>query len=114
PVDNEALLCSHKKLNMNSSFKCISTESADFIYSRYNGGPRILLPAQFCHDCVSHKIKLATTKNDIDSDSKIITNLLKFKNSGDERMLWVGKESFRKWRHIKMSLIEKEPDLGNA
>ena len=106
PVDNEKLLCIHKNLDMNASFKCISKVSADLIYTNYGGNPRITIPDFFCRECVNYIVKYSQVKYHVDNDSKRITSLLKFKSSENERMFWVGKESFKKWKQLRLNLIE--------
>lgn len=107
-VKNETLLCIHNNLDMNSSFKCISTKSADLIYQLYGYDIRIRLPENFCKKCIDYYIEMNNVKKEIENDSKEITSLLKFKTMDNDQLFWVGRESFKKWRNIKLDTMTKE------
>lgn len=116
PISNAALLCPHQKLDMNSMFKLISTQGAELIFSNFKSdNVRIKLPEYLCLKCVNYKLDMMRIKDEVDSDSKTITSLLKFKNSGNEKNFWIGKESFRRWKQIRMNLFKRQfvPNNGD-
>lgn len=115
PLKNSRLLCSHNKLDMDSSYKFISQESADLIFSNFpTDNVRIKFPMDFCTTCVKYKLELLKIKENVDSDSKKITSLLKFKNESGEKCFWIGKESFKKWKQMRINLFKKKslPDFN--
>jgi len=106
-VDNNELLCIHSKLNFKavSSFKCISTIGADQIYEIYGGGPR-LNEDSLCRTCISKQVDVMKMTAKVEEDYKLITSQLKFTLSPDEDCFWVGKDSLRSWKQIKIKTFE--------
>lgn len=107
-IINESLLCSHKNLDFLSAFKCISTESAEKIYELYDFDLRIPLPKKFCNECVDNYLEVNNVKKEIEIDNKEISTLQKFKSEAGVPMFWVGRESFKKWKNIKLNSMTKE------
>nr|XP_046912374.1 ubiquitin carboxyl-terminal hydrolase 48-like [Dermatophagoides farinae] len=110
-IDNKSLLCMHGKLNVDSSYKCISTESADQIYSLYKSDIRLKLPEYFCKQCIQYRMYMSRLKQTIDDDQKLIRNLGKFKNCQDENLYFVGKESMKKWKNLRIDSIKRQYEV---
>lgn len=113
-INNEKLLCSHRKLNPNSDFKVIAKKSADLIYSFYSFDIRLELPLNYCSKCIFNKITLANLKQEIDFDSKAIITHSKHKSDLNETMFWVGKESFKKWKTMRLNLMDSKNDSNEG
>jgi ubiquitin carboxyl-terminal hydrolase 48 len=113
PVDNNKLLCVHSKLSLKSlsSFKCISTIGADQIYRIYGGGPRLNRDS-LCRICVSKQIDIVKTRTKLDEDQKFISSQFRFKPDDDS--YWVGKDSLKSWKQIKMKSIENDYSNENG
>lgn len=109
PIDNSDMLCVHSKLNFKSlsSIKVIAKNGADLLYEKYGGGPRID-GQMLCKTCVAKHVDLIKTRSKIDEDIKRITSLLKYTLSPSEKAFWVGKESLKSWKHIKLRSIESK------
>ena len=109
PIDNSDLFCVHSKLNFKalSSVKLISRSGAELLYDKYGGGPRAN-GHMLCTTCVSRHVDLIKTKSKIDEDIKKITSQLKYSLSPTEESYWVGKESLKSWKHIKLRSIESK------
>ncbi|GFG35467.1 hypothetical protein Cfor_09123, partial [Coptotermes formosanus] len=109
PVDNSPVVCPHGKLNPNSltQTKCISSVAADILYSKYEGGPRLLGDVSMCLPCVKHKCYVIRLKNKTAEDNKRIMTLLKMKLDSSEPTFWVGKNSLRCWRKLVLREIEE-------
>lgn len=105
-VNNERLLCPHKKLDASKPFKIISRKSADEIYEKYDGGPRMLVEDDLCSDCAFYKLRLDSVREEMKVDSKEISRLSKFKNNGSTHY-WIGKESFKKWREMRETSLKE-------
>lgn len=107
PVDNKELLCIHSKLNYKAfaSFKCISKSGADQIYAKYGGGPR-LLSDSLCQTCVAKQVDVLKITSKVEEDSKFVSSQLKFTLSPNEDSFWIGKESLRCWKKIKIKSYE--------
>lgn len=110
-IDNKSLLCMHGKLNVDSSYKCISRESADQIYSLYKSDIRLKLPEYFCKQCIQYRMYMSRLKQTIDDDQKLIRNLGKFKNCQDENLYFVGKESMKKWKNLRIDSIKRQYEV---
>lgn len=108
PLNNESLLCPHKNLSSKANYKCISTASADFIYSLYYGGPRLTLKENLCTTCSGLHFASAKIKNKLDKDGRLIGSLLKYKNIPNDPHYWVGAVSFKIWKQIKLFMFNKE------
>ncbi|CAG2108466.1 unnamed protein product, partial [Medioppia subpectinata] len=115
PIDNTDLLCIHRKLNFKSlsSIKCISKSGADLLYEKYGGGP-ILRSNSLCIACVAKQVEVIKTKTKIEEDIKTITSQLKYTPNLEEECYWVGKESLKSWKQIKLKSIEyKNPEVND-
>lgn len=106
-VNNNELLCIHQKLNFKSlsSIKCISSYGANLLYGTYGGGPR-LVSDSLCRTCVAKQVEIIKMKNKIEEDVKSITSQLKYTLSPGENSFWIGKESMKSWKQIKLKSIE--------
>ena len=115
PVDNSPLLCVHSKLNFKlmSSVKLISEYGARLIYATYGGGPH-LDSKSLCRTCVSKEVRIIKMKNKIDEDIKRITSQLKYTLNPSEESYWVGKESLKSWKQIKLKSIETQSNEQNG
>ncbi|XP_054160451.1 ubiquitin carboxyl-terminal hydrolase 48-like [Oppia nitens] len=114
PVNNNDLVCRHGKLDFKclSSIKCIAKSGADRLYDRYGGGPRIGSDS-LCMDCVAKQVELIQVKAKIDEDIKLITSQLKFTVHQTDDAFWVGKDSLKQWKQMKLKLVECNNNTNN-
>lgn len=129
PIDNRPLLCAHGMLALTvakgicggTAFKVIRREAAEELYALYGGGPRLApLAAHYCAACVSATVELARLKTQLDGDDKAIKALgrrgpgkAKTLEEGGRQYL-VGKESFKRWKALKMALVRAKHSGGVA
>jgi len=101
PLDNALLLCPHSKLNPDKykDYKLISSQMADILYSQYRGGPRLKCDA-LCRECITLRCKTTRLRSQLDSDSKVIANLMKTKIDPTTTNYWIGKESIKSWKRL--------------
>lgn len=114
-VDNNDLLCIHSNLNFKtlSSFKCISKDGADQIYELYGGGPRLNRDS-LCSECVLKQVNVLKTESNLDSDSKFIASHLKYTLEPNEESFWIGKDSLKSWKQIKLKSYENNCSNQNG
>ncbi|XP_065220051.1 ubiquitin carboxyl-terminal hydrolase 48-like isoform X2 [Planococcus citri] len=107
-VDNEKYRCCHGKLDPNqvSNVKYVNAEMADKLFDKYGGELRFKYGDFLCHDCVVAKCLKIRVKNQMQHESKIISNKLKSKPGDLETGYWVGKVSLRSWRRMAMENLE--------
>ncbi|XP_043919177.1 ubiquitin carboxyl-terminal hydrolase 48 isoform X3 [Protopterus annectens] len=110
PIDNCKYLCQHNKLQPDriSDMKRISKASADILYSRYSGGPRLDASA-LCWDCVVERCRVLRLKSQLNEDFKIVSNLLKTSVTSNEGF-WVGKGSLRSWRQLALDQMDEQEE----
>jgi len=111
PLDNGPLLCSHSKLNPDKfkEFKIISSQMADILYSQYQGGPRLKRDS-LCRDCITIRCKTTRLRSQLDSDSKVIANLMKTKIDLTATNYWIGKESIKSWKRLVLERMVSQSD----
>lgn len=77
-VDNSDLVCKHGNLDVNNTnaYKVISSESANFLYSKFGGGPR-LSSASLCWTCVENKARKTKLRMEVVKDVKLLSVVAK-------------------------------------
>ncbi|RZF43793.1 hypothetical protein LSTR_LSTR006334 [Laodelphax striatellus] len=114
PIDNSKCVCIHGCLNPDqiSNVKYVNSETADELYNRYGGGPRLRGELICCKECTNSRNRLLFLKNKLSDDAKEISNLLKTKMEEDEPGFWVDKESLRNWKS-RVELERNDSDVNS-
>lgn len=112
PVDNSPALCPHSLLDPQhvGKVKCINSRAADLIYENFGGGPR--LREALCRSCVVQQCRYLRARTQVQEHQRLLSKMLKYKPSGTETQVWVGKQSLLLWR--KLALAQVAPPAQEA